>query len=46
MPQVKIEARMEILTATTFALGGSGSGGGVATGNQATLVGRLHQPGG
>jgi type IV pilus secretin PilQ/predicted competence protein len=41
LPQVKIEARMEILARNDlFALGVQWGGGGVATGNQATLVGR------
>jgi len=41
LPQVKIEARMEILARNDlFALGIQWGGGGVATGNQATLVGR------
>ena len=41
LPQVKIEARMEILDRNDlFALGVQWGGGGVATGNQATLVGR------
>jgi type IV pilus assembly protein PilQ len=41
LPQVKIEARMEILARTDlFALGVQWGGGGVATPNQATLVGR------
>ncbi len=41
LPQVKIEARMEILARNDlFALGVQWGGGGVATGSQATLVGR------
>jgi type IV pilus assembly protein PilQ len=41
LPQVKIEARMEILARNDlFALGIQWGGGGVATGSQATLVGR------
>jgi len=41
LPQVKIEARMEILARSDlFALGIQWGGGGVATGSQATLVGR------
>jgi type IV pilus assembly protein PilQ len=41
LPQVKIEARMEILARNDlFALGVQWGGGGVATNNQATLVGR------
>ncbi len=41
LPQVKIEARMEILARSDlFALGVQWGGGGVATGSQATLVGR------
>jgi type IV pilus assembly protein PilQ len=41
LPQVKIEARMEILARNDlFALGVQWGGGGVATTNQATLVGR------
>jgi type IV pilus assembly protein PilQ len=48
LPQVKIEARMEILARNDlFALGVQWGGGGVATGSQATLVGRgfTSQPG-
>ncbi len=41
LPQVKIEARMEILARNDlFALGIQWGGGGVSTGSQATLVGR------
>jgi type IV pilus assembly protein PilQ len=41
LPQVKIEARMEILARNDlFAIGVQWGGGGVATGSQATLVGR------
>jgi type IV pilus assembly protein PilQ len=41
LPQVKIEARMEILARNDlFALGVQWGGGGVSTGSQATLVGR------
>jgi type IV pilus assembly protein PilQ len=41
LPQVKIEARMEILARNDlFALGIQWGGGGVGTGSQATLVGR------
>jgi type IV pilus assembly protein PilQ len=41
LPQVKIEARMEILARNDlFALGIQWGGGGVATGSQGTLVGR------
>jgi type IV pilus assembly protein PilQ len=41
LPQVKIEARMEILSREDlFALGIQWGGGGVATGSQGTLVGR------
>jgi len=41
LPQVKIEARMEILARNDlFALGVQWGGGGVATNNQGTLVGR------
>ena len=41
LPQIKIEARMEILARSDlFAIGVQWGGGGVATGNQATLVGR------
>jgi type IV pilus assembly protein PilQ len=41
LPQVKIEARMEILARNDlFALGIQWGGGGVATGSQATIVGR------
>jgi type IV pilus assembly protein PilQ len=41
LPQVKIEARMEILAREDlFALGVQWGGGGAATNNQATLVGR------
>src|SRR5882724_9993443 len=41
LPQVKIEARMEILDRDDlFALGVQWGGGGVATNNQGTLVGR------
>jgi type IV pilus assembly protein PilQ len=41
LPQVKIEARMEILARNDlFALGIQWGGGGVASGSQATLVGR------
>jgi type IV pilus assembly protein PilQ len=41
LPQVKIEARMEILARDDlFAFGIQFGGGGVATGSQATLVGR------
>ena len=41
LPQVKIEARMEILARNDlFALGVQWGGGGVATGSQGTLVGR------
>jgi len=41
LPQVKIEARMEILARSDlFAIGVQWGGGGVATGSQATLVGR------
>ena len=48
LPQVKIEARMEILARSDlFAIGVQWGGGGVATGSQATLVGRgfTSQPG-
>ena len=41
LPQVKIEARMEILARNDlFAIGVQWGGGGVSTGSQATLVGR------
>ena len=41
LPQIKIEARMEILARSDlFAIGVQWGGGGVATGSQATLVGR------
>jgi type IV pilus assembly protein PilQ len=41
LPQVKIEARMEILARNDlFALGIQWGGGGVGTGSQATLLGR------
>src|SRR5437867_4121709 len=41
LPQVKIEARMEILARSDlFALGVQWGGGGMATNNQGTLVGR------
>jgi type IV pilus assembly protein PilQ len=41
LPQVKIEARMEILARNDlFAIGVQWGGGGIATNNQASLVGR------